>query len=172
MLSLIVTIVPGLAGMCFVSAAEGADLIAGVSLIAPVYTMLMAFGDVFGYGGGALLAQYLGKNDHLKTKQISAFSFWSAVSFGTVVGVLLLLFQAPFVRLLGADADTYAYAADYFFWIALAAPFVLVYCTFLNVARSDGKAKEAMAAVVAGTVVNLLLDPPVHLSAGHGRRRI
>ena len=167
-LSLIVTIVYGLVDMYFVSATEDANLIAGVSLIAPVYTMLMAFGDVFGYGGGALLAQYLGKKDHLKTKQISSFAFWSALGFGTIVAVLLLLFKAPFVRLLGADADTFPYAADYFFWIALAAPFVLVYCTFLNVARSDGKAKEAMAAVVAGTVVNLLLDPLFIFRLGMG----
>ena len=167
-MGLVVTIVYGLVDMYFVSATGDTDLIAGVSIISPVYTMLMALGDIFGYGGGALLARYLGKRDTQKTKQISSFSFWSALSFGTIVGILLLLFRKPIVTMLGAGPDTFLHAERYYFWIALASPAVLVYCSFLNLIRSDGKAKEAMATVVAGTVVNLILDPILIFRFGMG----
>ena len=167
-LSLAVTIVYGLVDMYFVSSTGDAELIAGVSLIAPVYTMLMAFGDIFGYGGGALIAQYLGKKDYLKTKQISSFSFWNALISGLAVSLLMLLFREPILRVLGADGIVYRHAESYYFWIVLAAPAVLTYCTFLNIIRSDGKAKEAMMAVAAGTAVNLILDPILIFGCGMG----
>ena len=167
-MSLVVTIVYGLVDMYFVSATGDVDLIAGVSLITPVYTMLMAFGDIFGYGGSSLLAQYLGKKDYLKTKQISSFSFWCAVSFGAVVSVILLLFMRPVVGVLGAGPDTFRHAESYYIWIVLSAPAVLVYCTFLNILRADGQAKEAMISVIAGTAVNLILDPILIFNAGMG----
>ncbi|MBQ3374538.1 MAG: MATE family efflux transporter [Oscillospiraceae bacterium] len=167
-MSLVVTIIYGLVDMYFVSATGETSLIAGVSLITPVYTMLMAFGDIFGYGGGALISQFLGKKDHLKTKQVSSFSFWSALSFGVAVSILLLLFRNPIISLLGADSDTFRHAESYYIWIALAAPAVLVYCTFLNIVRSYGKARDAMIAVIAGTVVNLVLDPILIFRFGMG----
>ena len=158
-LSMVVTIVYGLVDMGFVSATEDANLIAGVSLIAPVYTLLLAFGDIFGYGAAALIAQALGRKDYVKTKQITSFSFWTALSSGILVAALLLLFSRPVVTLLGADADTFPHAEAYYTWIVMAAPAVLVYPVFLNILRSVGKAKEAMFAVLLGTVVNLILDP-------------
>lgn len=94
-MGLIVTIIYGLVDMYFVSATGDTDLIAGVSIISPVYTMLIALGDIFGYGGGTLIAQYLRKKDARKTKQISSFSFWSALCFGMIVAILLLLFKNP-----------------------------------------------------------------------------
>ncbi len=167
-MSLVVTIVYGLVDMYFVSATGDTALIAGVSLITPVYTMLMAFGDIFGYGAGALIAQYLGKNDCLKTKQISSFSFWCSFSSGVLVGALLILFRTPIIRILGAGPETFQHAESYYVWIVLAAPAVLVYCAFLNIARADGKAKEAMIAVITGTVVNLILDPILIFRCGLG----
>ena len=158
-LSMVVTIVYGLVDMGFVSATEDANLIAGVSLIAPVYTLLLAFGDIFGYGAAALIAQALGRKDYLKTKQITSFSFWTALSSGVLVTVLLLLLRRPVITLLGADADTFPHAQAYYTWIVMAAPAVLVYPVFLNILRSVGKAKEAMFAVLLGTVVNIILDP-------------
>ena len=167
-MTLIVTIIYGLVDMYFVSATGDADLIAGVSLITPIYTMLMAFGDIFGYGGGALIAQYLGKKDYLKTKQISSFSFWCAFSSGIVISALMILFRDPVIHLLGANQQVYRHAESYYLWLVLAAPAVLVYCTFLNVVRSDGKARAAMIAVVAGTGVNLILDPVFIFNCGMG----
>ena len=158
-LSMVVTIVYGLVDMGFVSATDNVNLIAGVSIIAPVYTLLLAFGDIFGYGAAALIAQALGRKDYLKTKQITSFSFWTALSSGVFVTALLLLLRRPVINLLGADADVFPHAEAYYTWIVMAAPAVLVYPVFLNIMRSVGKAKEAMFAVLLGTVVNLILDP-------------
>ena len=65
-ISMMVTIIYGLVDMYFVSATSDVNLIAGVSLIAPIYTLLLAIGDIIGYGSRALIAQYIGKKDHLK----------------------------------------------------------------------------------------------------------
>lgn len=76
--------------------------------------------------------------------------------------------QKPIVSLLGAGPDTFLHAERYYFWIALASSAVLVYCSYLNLIRSDGKAREAMVTVIAGTVVNLVLDPILIFRFGMG----
>lgn len=158
-LSLTVTIIYGLVDMYFVSMTGDVNLISGVSLVAPIYSLLLAFGDIVGYGGASLISQHIGKKDYQQTKQISSFSFWFSLIFGVIVSIVFLLCKGTALRLLGADPSTFAHAQSYYIWIVLSAPAVLIYCAFLNITRSDGKAKGAMLCVLVGTIVNLILDP-------------
>ena len=50
-LGLVVTLVYNLADTFFIAQTDDTDLIAGVSLCAPVFTALMAFGNICGQGG-------------------------------------------------------------------------------------------------------------------------
>ena len=50
-LGLVVTLVYNLADTFFIARTNDTNLIAGVSLCAPVFTALMAFGNIFGQGG-------------------------------------------------------------------------------------------------------------------------
>jgi len=158
-LSLTVTFIYGLVDMYFVSMTENVNLITGVSLVAPIYSLLLAFGDIVGFGGGSLISQYIGRKDYPQTRRISSFSFWFSLIFGAVISIVFLLVREPILALLGADRDVFSYAESYYIWIILSAPAVLVYSAFLNIIRSDGKARGGMVSVLVGTVVNLILDP-------------
>ena len=57
----IVTIVYNLADTYFIAQTGNALLVAGVSLCAPVFMILMAFGNIFGQGGSSLLSRLLGQ---------------------------------------------------------------------------------------------------------------
>ena len=48
--SMIVTMIYNLADTYFIAATGNTSLVAGVSLCAPVFTLLMAFGNIFGQG--------------------------------------------------------------------------------------------------------------------------
>ena len=56
----IVTIVYNLADTYFIAQTGNAMLVAGISVCAPIFMILMAFGNIFGQGGSSLLSRLLG----------------------------------------------------------------------------------------------------------------
>ena len=49
----VVTLIYNLADTCFITRTNNTNLTADVSLCAPVFTALMAFGNIYGQGGRA-----------------------------------------------------------------------------------------------------------------------
>ena len=65
------------------------------------------------------------------------------------------------------NAETFACAREYFFWISLGIPFYMFGQAMNPIIRSDGSPKFAMVSTVSGAVINLILDPiliyPLHM---------
>ena len=80
-----------------------------------------------------------------------------------------LLFMEPILTVFGGrvNAETYACAKEYFFWITLGIPFYMFGQAMNPIIRSDGSPKFAMISTVAGAVTNMILDPlfifPCHM---------
>ena len=49
--SMVVSLVYNMVDTFFIARTQNADLVAGVSLCAPVFTLMIALGDIFGLGG-------------------------------------------------------------------------------------------------------------------------
>ena len=155
----IVTIVYNLADTYFIAQTGNALLIAGVSVCAPVFMILMAFGNIFGQGGSSLLSRLLGQKRPEDAGRVSAFCFWIALLTGSVIGGLLLLFRDPFLALLGASPDTLPYAREYGTVLLIGAPFIVVNFIHMNLLRCEGMATLSMVGTVIGAAVNVVLDP-------------
>lgn len=158
-LSSIVTIVYNLADTYFIAQSGSALLIAGVSLCAPIFMILMAFGNIFGQGGSSLISRLLGKGDHAAVSRVSAFCFYIALAVGAALGGALLLARDPFLTLLGASRDTLPFAREYATVLLLGAPFIVVNFIHMNLLRCEGMAGLSMMGTVTGAVVNVILDP-------------
>ena len=78
-LSMTVSLIYNLADTFFVAQTQNTNIVAGVSLCAPLFTTLMALGNIFGQGGSSLISRLLGKNDTTATRRVSAFCFWGAI---------------------------------------------------------------------------------------------
>lgn len=50
-LSMMVSLVYNMVDTYFIAMTDVQELVAGVSLVAPIFTMMIAFGDIFGLGG-------------------------------------------------------------------------------------------------------------------------
>ena len=87
-LGMVVTLVYNLADTFFIAQTNDTDLIAGVSLCAPVFTALMAFGNIYGQGGSSLISRLLGKQDGEGAKRVSSFCFYIALATGIVLAVV------------------------------------------------------------------------------------
>lgn len=158
-LSMVISIVYNITDTYFIAMTKNTNLVAGVSLCAPMFTLLMGFGNIFGQGGSSLISRLLGQNDKENLRRVSSFCFYVAIVFGLVSGVLMLLFRVPILHLLGADDETLTYALPYFIYFAAGAPFVTLSFIHTNLLRSEGMAKESMIGTISGSVVNILLDP-------------
>ncbi len=167
-LAKIVMLVYNLADTWFVSSTGNTQLVAGVSLGAPILLLMVALGDVFGQGGASVITRLMGKREYSAVRSLSAFNFWCALLCGGILTVVLLVFQTPILYLIGADADTLPYAAQYYRWIVLAAPIVAINIVPVNILRTEGLAKESMKGNILGSVVNLILDPILILALGMG----
>lgn len=158
-LSMVVTIVYNMADTFFIAQTQNADLVAGVSLCAPVFTLLMAFGNIFGQGGCSLISRLLGRKDEDGIRCVSAFCFYAALLAGAASGLVMLLLRTPLLTLLGANADSISFASDYFVWLAIGAPFVVVSFIQSNLLCSVGRSTQSMIGSVSGSLVNIILDP-------------
>lgn len=167
-LGLIVTLIYNLADTFFIARTGNTALVAGVSVCSPVFTALMAFGNIYGQGGSSVISRLLGQNELDSVKRISSFCFYIAILTGIVLAILMMALRIPLLSLLGAKEDTWIYASQYYSVLALGAPIVVLSFIHSNLIRCEGLATESMIGNIFGTVVNIILDPILISSFGMG----
>ena len=158
-LGMVLSVIYNMADTYFIAAVQDTDLVAAVSLCAPVFTMLMAFGNIFGQGGTSLISRLFGGQDERGTKSVSSFCFYASLMVGLLMGILMIVFHRPLLALLGADQNTFEHAKGYFLTMAAGAPFVVESFIYMNLLRAEGMSKESMIGSAAGLIVNIILDP-------------
>ncbi len=158
-MSMMVSLVYNMVDTYFIALTGNQNLVAGVSLIAPIFTLMIAFGDIFGLGGSSLIARLFGERNEEEAKRASAFCVWGAIAFGIFVTLLFLLFSSPILSALGADHSTWQYAKDYYTWLVLGTVFIMFGLVPSNILRTEGLASPAMVGSIMGSVINIILDP-------------
>ena len=157
--SMVITLVYNLADTYFIGRTNDAVLVAGVSVCGPMFTALMAIGNIFGQGGSSLIARLLGSRDWESSRRISSFCFWVSILTGIVIAVPLLLLCRPMLGLLGASGQTFESAKAYYLVIVGGAPLVILSFIHSNLIRSEGMSTLSMIGSVAGSLLNIVLDP-------------
>lgn len=167
-LGMVVTLVYNLADTFFIAQTNDTNLIAGVSLCSPVFTALMAFGNIYGQGGSSLISRLLGQQDGEGAKRVSSFCFYIALATGIVLAVVMTTFNRPILTLLGADAETFPHAFAYYIVLVVSAPIMVLSFIHSSLVRCEGMSTESMVWTVLGAVVNIILDPILISGAGMG----
>ncbi len=167
-LGLAVTLIYNLSDTFFIAQTNDTNLIAGVSLCSPVFTTLMAFGNIYGQGGSSLISRMLGQEDSEGTARVSSFCFYIAIATGAVLAVVMTLFRSPILALLGANSETLPYAQSYYTVLTLCAPILVLSFIHSSLIRCEGLSTESMIGTILGAVVNIILDPILISSLGMG----
>ena len=158
-LSMLVSLIYNMVDTWFIAQTQNTALVAGVSLCAPMFTLMVAMGDIFGLGGSSLISRLLGQGEEKRVRHVSAFCSYGAIVWGVRVGALMLIFRQPILHLLGASSDTMDSATDYFCYLALGAPAIIFTLVPSNILRTEGMAVASMVGSITGAVVNIILDP-------------
>lgn len=156
---MVVSLIYNMVDTYFIAGTGNTNLVAGVSIGAPVFTLMVALGDIFGLGGSSIISRLFGEKHDKDGKRISVFCFYGAFFCGILVILIMMGFRQPILHLLGADTDTIRYASQYYTGIVLGSPFIIFSLAPSNLLRTEGMANESMVGTVLGAVVNMILDP-------------
>ena len=107
-MSMMVSLVYNMVDTYFIALTGVQELVAGVSLAAPIFTMMIAFGDIFGLGGSSVISRLFGQKRNMDAKRVSAFCVWGSIVFGICVTIILLLFRPQIVYHIWTCADQYS----------------------------------------------------------------
>ncbi len=168
--SMVITLIYNLADTYFIAQTNDSMIVAGVSLCAPLFTALMAIGNIYGQGGNSLISRLLGKGDRDSVQRVSSFCFWLSILTGAVIALPMLLLRRPMLGLLGASENTLEHAEAYYTVIVAGAPIVILSFIHTNLIRSEGMSTLSMAATVSGSLLNIVLDPIFISGLGWGAR--
>ncbi len=148
----------------------GADALAALSITTPLLCVLMAMGILFGVGGSVQMSMQRGAG---KKEKANEFFTLSLVTLAVVALALWLIYGlgiSELLRVMGANDTLFPYALTYMKYINLFLP-VAVFSNFIAIfVRADGDPNRAMAGVLLGGAVNIILDIvfvfPLHMGIG------
>ena len=156
----LIILVYNLADTFFIGRTNNPLMVAGVSLLLPVFNISITFANLFGIGGGTLISRLMGAGRDNEAKTVSAFSFYMAVLSAGAFSLSMFVFMDSVLRTLGASNDTLPFARQYTFCvIVLGAVPTILSMTLSNFLRSTGYAKQAGFGVSMGGIINIFLDP-------------
>ncbi len=159
--TILIMVFYNMADMFFVGQLGGADSapVAAVSVVGPVFSVITAAATMIGVGGSATIAKAAGADDTDYAKTCASLCGWAAVLFGTLCGILILLFTDPLLHFLGTLPEVMPDARAYMRTLAVGAPLMLFSTVHGTLLRSEGAVKDGFIGNLSGTAVNLILDP-------------
>lgn len=147
-----------LADTFFISNKVGALGLAAMNFSCPVFSVINATGQMLGIGGAIRFAIC---KAHGETENGNR-TFTHVVCAALLLGVFFLLLGAVAVRpiayLMGADEETIGLTTMYLRVLMSFAPFFVLNPILVSFTRNDGAPRLAMAAMLIGSLTNVVLD--------------
>lgn len=159
--TILIMVFYNMADMFFVGQLGGADSapVAAVAVVGPVFSVITAAATMIGVGGSATIAKAAGAGDTDYAKTCASLCGWAAILFGTLCGILILLFTDPLLHFLGTLPEVMPDARAYMRTLAVGAPLMLFSTVYGTLLRSEGAVKDGFIGNLFGTAANLILDP-------------
>ena len=136
----------------------GADALAGVGFVSPVFIALMGIGNGLGAGSASALSKYIGENNKRKADNGAIHTIFITVIISIITTVILLIFLKDILLAMGAGV-TINYAMDYGVILSIGSILVILSNSLYGVLRGEGDANRTMYAMLFSSVLNMILDP-------------
>ena len=147
-----------LADTFFVSLGLGADGLAALNLAIPVYSFIHGSGLMIGMGGGTRYSILKSQGNHQEADRVFTNVLYLAAVLAALFVAAGLLFSGDLVRLFGGTGAVFTMCRTYLRVILLFAPAFLMNNVLLCFVRNDGAPQLAMAAMIGGSLSNVVLD--------------
>ncbi|HHD2765872.1 TPA: MATE family efflux transporter [Clostridium perfringens] len=142
----------------FIGLMNDTAVISAITLGLPIFTVLMAFGNMFGVGGGTFITRLVAKNEDEKAKKVAGYTFYASIISGILLGIIAFLSIGPIVKLLGADANTLSYTTQYSTTLFTGGFSIILNFALEQIVRSEGASKESMYGMFISVIISTILD--------------
>ena len=157
MLSMLLIMLYNIADSIWV-AGLGADALAAVGFITPLFMVLVGLGNGIGAGANSSIARFIGAGNKEQANNAALHALLLAVVISAVFTILIEVFMVPILKVLGVG-ETLQYAMDYSY-VIFGFLFVFVYAGVASaIFRSEGDMKRATIAIAVTSIINIVLDP-------------
>lgn len=158
-ISLIVSSLYNIVDQIFIGQGVGYLGNAATNIVFPFTVITMAFSLMIGDGASAYLSLSLGKNDKKSANKGVANGIVASSILGIAFLIFGLVFRESLLKLFGVTESSYEYAKVYMTYIVLGMPFFMLTNSLNSMIRADGSPQYAMATMLAGAILNIILDP-------------
>lgn len=163
LISLLVAALYNIVDQIFIANADylGSYGNAANTIVFPLTVVALSIAVMIGDGCCAFVSICLGAGNQEDAHKSIGNSILLCVISSIALTAIYLCLMEPILTFFGGkvNPETYAYAKEYFFWIALGVPFYMFGQAMNPIIRSDGSPKFAMFATLTGAVANIILDP-------------
>ena len=131
------------------------------TVVFPLTVVALAIAVMIGDGCCAYVSISLGRRQPETAKKSVGNSVVMALVSSVILTAIYLLFDETIIAMFGGtvNAETFACAREYFFFITLGIPFYMFGQAMNPIIRADGNPKFAMVATLTGAIINIILDP-------------
>jgi len=145
----------------------GSDALAAIGLMTPVYMILVGIGTGIGAGATSAISRRIGANDRAGASNHAIHAFIIALVLSIFVALPLVTFGKDLAIIFGAG-ETADLAAEYGTILFAGSFFIIFVEIAYGILRAEGDTKRVMRAMVAATLLNIILDPVLIYGLGLG----
>lgn len=142
----------------FISMGMGEAGLTALNLAIPLYSIMYCFCVMLGVGGGARFAIAMGEGSKDKGNAVFTSAMLSGLVLSAAFSAAGIFFSAPLARLLGANDEVFEMTDRYLKILLASAPAFFLSNILAGFVRNDLNPRLAMAATLAGSLSNVLLD--------------
>ena len=159
-ISQLINLIYNMVDAFFIGRTGNAYMMAATSITLTLVLMNIALANLFGTGGGSLVARLMGAGRPDRAKQVSAYSVYGAILAALVYSGLVAAFNVPLLRFLGASESTLGFARQYSLVVTClgSLPSILS-MTLGHLLRNAGYSGKASFGLSGGGILNVVLDP-------------
>ena len=136
----------------------GAEPLAALGYITPLFMILVGFGNGLGAGGNSLISRYIGAEDKGSANNAAIHNLILSIIVSIIITIVFLTFMKPLMLMMGASS-VIDYAMEYGF-IIFSWTFALLMPPIVGGAfRAEGDIKRATVPIALAAIINMILDP-------------
>ena len=159
-ISQLINLIYNMVDTFFIGRTGNSYMVAAVTVAFSIYMMTISFGNLFGVGGGSLVARLNGNGRTEEARHVSAYSFFGAIVIAASYSALIALVMDPLLRLLGASDETIGFARQYVWLVVVAGDVpIILSAVIAHLLRNTGYSKQASIGLSGGGILNIVLDP-------------
>lgn len=167
-LALLAKAVYNIVDTAYIGMLHSETALAAVGVTLPLLLIFVSIENIFAAGAAVLAGRQLGAGQ----KKEAGVTISTVVAASVLIGMGLclggILCMEPMLRLFGASDEVLPLAKDYAFWMFIAALANLSAQSLNCAARAESSVKISSIAVIAGALLNVVLDPVFMFDWGLG----